>query len=56
MIVTPIVVVTGKYYLTDDIIFCDRLQFVGPAECTLVIMPKTGTPSGEVAPPGPSGS
>ena len=53
MIAQPLVVVTGKYYVDDDIIFCDRLQFVGPAECTLVILPKKGTASGEVAPPGP---
>jgi hypothetical protein len=45
MIVTPLVNVVGNYDVTDDIIFCDLLQF-GGVQPQLVIRPLTGAKVG----------
>ena len=45
MINTPLVTVAGNYDVTDDIIFCDVLQFVGVTP-QLVIRPMTGAQVG----------
>ncbi len=45
MIVTPIVNVVGNYDVTDDIIFCDLLQF-GGVQPQLVIRPLSGAKIG----------
>src|SRR4030042_2578854 len=41
MIITQIFTVTGNTDVTDDIIFCRRLEFVGPG-AQLIIKPKPG--------------
>jgi hypothetical protein len=45
MIVTQVFIVTGNTDVDDDIIFCRRLEFVGP-QAQLVIKPKKGAPLG----------
>lgn len=45
MIVQEIFTVAGNTDVVDDIIFCRRLEFVGP-DAQLVIKPKTGAPPG----------
>ncbi len=45
MIVQEIFTVTGNTDVDDDIIFCRRLQFIGPS-AQLVIKPKKGAPPG----------
>jgi len=45
MIVQEIFTVTGNTDVTDDVIFCRRLEFVGP-DAQLVVRPKSGAPLG----------
>jgi hypothetical protein len=45
MIVQEIFTVTGNTDVTDDVIFCRRLEFVGP-DAQLVVKPKSGAPIG----------